>query len=115
MQQRGGRAVLTLCPVLGAALFGSAFWAPADGAQASERSGTDGAALITASCSGCHIRAEGLASAIPNLSSRTSDEIYEAMLAFQKDKPATLMNRIARGYTEAEIRQIADYLGRTGE
>jgi sulfide dehydrogenase cytochrome subunit len=40
----------------------------------------------------------------------TASEIESAMLAFREDKrPATIMNRIARGYTNNDIAVVAEY------
>jgi len=72
------------------------------------------AALISASCSGCHTNSE-METSIPNLSSYTSDQIVTLLTQFQTDDSVTLMNRIARGYSADEIKTIADYLGKVEE
>jgi cytochrome c553 len=60
------------------------------------------------SCSGCH-GAAGLE--IPSLSGLSADQITEAMGAFKSGgRPATLMNRLAKGFSEAETRAIAQWL-----
>ncbi len=60
------------------------------------------------SCSGCH-GAPGVE--IPSLSGLSADEITEAMGAFKSGaRPATLMNRLAKGFSEAETRAIAQWL-----
>ncbi len=61
-----------------------------------------------ASCSGCHAAAPRVGAAIPAIKGRSAAEIVEAMLAFKAgSRPATVMDRIARGYSEAEIRALA--------
>ena len=56
-------------------------------------------------CTGCHAASAGV-DAMRSLAGRT--DIAEIMLAFQSGRrPATIMNRLARGFTEAEIRAIA--------
>ncbi len=48
---------------------------------------------------------------IPALKGETSDKIKEKLLAFRQDQgEPTIMNRIAKGYTEDEITKIANYL-----
>jgi sulfide dehydrogenase cytochrome subunit len=60
------------------------------------------------SCLGCH-GAPGVE--IPSLSGLSADEITEAMGAFKSGaRPATLMNRLAKGFSEAETRAIAQWL-----
>ena len=60
------------------------------------------------SCSGCH-GAAGLD--IPALSGLSADQISEAMGAFRSGaRPATLMNRLAKGFSEVETNAIAQWL-----
>jgi len=48
---------------------------------------------------------------VPRIAGRSTPEIIAAMEAFRSgQKPATVMDRIAKGFTEAEIRAIADWL-----
>ncbi len=67
-------------------------------------------ALLTASCSGCH--AKDLANDdFPQIYGRPASEIREAMLAYRSDEQSgTVMNRIAKGYSETEIDAMAQYL-----
>jgi cytochrome subunit of sulfide dehydrogenase len=60
------------------------------------------------SCSGCHAAKAGVDSAVPRLAGRAAGEIAELMWAFKSgSRPATVMDRIARGLTDAEIEAIA--------
>jgi cytochrome c553 len=60
------------------------------------------------SCSGCHGAA---ATALPSIQRLTADEITAAMKAFRTgERPATVMNRIAKGFTDPEISAIATWL-----
>ncbi|WP_245277629.1 c-type cytochrome [Mesorhizobium sp. L48C026A00] len=98
----GGRAlapVLLAVPVLLAALAASApAWA-------------DAAPGATA-CTGCHGPA-ALGSAIPSLDGDAADDIVAQMQAFRSgERKATVMDRIARGFTEAETRAIAEWLAK---
>ena len=61
------------------------------------------------SCSGCHSAAA--ASSIPSLSGRDAGDIVSAMAGFRDGSlPATVMNRIAKGFSEDETRAIAVWL-----
>jgi cytochrome c553 len=63
------------------------------------------------SCSGCHAVPARDGAAIPSLLGRSAEEIADAMLGFRSGaRPATLMNRIALGFSDAEIRAIAAWL-----
>ena len=61
-----------------------------------------------AGCSGCH--AAKVATAIPKLAGRDAAELVTAMQGFKSGtKPATVMDRIAKGFSEEEIKAIADW------
>jgi len=65
-----------------------------------------------ASCTGCHATSAKVETNVPQIAGRGAAEIVAAMEAFRSgQKPATVMDRIARGFTEAEIRAIAEWLG----
>ena len=64
-----------------------------------------------ASCSGCHAPA-AVASPVPPLNGRAADEIVAAMQEFRSGKrAATVMDRIAKGFSDEEVRAIAAWLG----
>lgn len=61
------------------------------------------------SCSGCHSATGG--TAIPVLVGRKADDIVAALDAFRAGtRPATVMNRIAKGFTHDESVAIAAWL-----
>ena len=61
-----------------------------------------------AACSGCH----GAGAAPPSLRGQSPDEIVAAMQAFRTgQRQATVMDRIAKGFTDEETRAIAAWLG----
>jgi cytochrome subunit of sulfide dehydrogenase len=63
-----------------------------------------------ASCSGCHAARPDVQSAIPRLNGRNAGEIVQQMAAFRSgQRPATIMDQIAKGYSEAEVQAIADW------
>jgi cytochrome subunit of sulfide dehydrogenase len=63
-----------------------------------------------AACSGCHAPA-ALGSPMPPLAGHNPDEIVAAMQDFRAGKrEATIMNRIAKGFSDEETRAIAGWL-----
>ena len=66
-----------------------------------------------ASCSGCH-NEKGANPSVPSLRRYTSSAIAESMRQYKSDAPpkSTVMPRIARGFTDAEIDAIAHYWGK---
>jgi cytochrome c553 len=61
-----------------------------------------------ASCSGCHPARAGVAGAAPHLNGRDATQIAAAMQEFRAgQRPATVMDRIAKGFSEDEIKAIA--------
>jgi sulfide dehydrogenase cytochrome subunit len=65
-----------------------------------------------AACSGCH--GVGVAgTAVPPLQGLAPDDIVAAMQAFRSgQRPATVMDRIAKGFTDEETRAIAAWVSR---
>ncbi|HSM26600.1 MAG TPA: c-type cytochrome [Thioalkalivibrio sp.] len=66
-------------------------------------------AALAASCFTCHsIDATGN---MPNLVGYPRDLMVSQMQAFTDgSRPATIMNRLSKGYSEADIELIADYI-----
>lgn len=64
--------------------------------------------LLAASCSGCHVA--GGEQAIPRLAGRQKEELTTLLLDYRADaRNGTIMNRLAKGYAESELRALADY------
>lgn len=64
-----------------------------------------------ASCSGCHPAGMTAASSISRLYGRDAGEIMTAMTGFRDGSlPGTVMNRIAKGFSDDELRAIAAWL-----
>ncbi|KRR15103.1 hypothetical protein CQ12_07425 [Bradyrhizobium jicamae] len=62
-----------------------------------------------ASCSGCH--SAGAAASVSRLYGRDAGEIVTAMTGFRDGSvPSTVMARIAKGFTDDELRAIAAWL-----
>jgi sulfide dehydrogenase cytochrome subunit len=61
-----------------------------------------------AACSGCHAASAAIVSPGPRLVGRDAADIVNAMQEFRTGKrPATIMDRIAKGFTDDEIQAIA--------
>jgi sulfide dehydrogenase cytochrome subunit len=69
----------------------------------------DRGAMLAASCFSCHsIDATGN---MPNLVGYPRDLMVSQMQAFTDgSRPATIMQRLSKGYSEADIELIADYI-----
>jgi sulfide dehydrogenase cytochrome subunit len=64
------------------------------------------------SCSGCHPASRSVDTPVKQLVGRKPEEIVAAVKAFRSgEKPATIMDRIAKGFTDDEIKAIADWYG----
>jgi cytochrome subunit of sulfide dehydrogenase len=62
------------------------------------------------SCSGCHASRKGVDTAVPPLAGRPAADTIAQMMAFKSgQKPATVMDRIAKGFSDAEVQAIADW------
>lgn len=73
--------------------------------------GSQPAPLAAYSCGGCHGVGSRGAGDIAALAGRPKEEIVSAMAAFRSgERQGTIMGRIARGYSEAEIAAIATSL-----
>jgi sulfide dehydrogenase cytochrome subunit len=60
------------------------------------------------SCSGCHAPSAAVETPVPRLVGRPALEIVAAMQAFRDGgRPATVMDRIAKGFTDPETAAIA--------
>ena len=65
-----------------------------------------------ASCSGCHPTARSVDTTVPRLIGRNPADIVAAMQAFKSGQlPATVMDRIAKGFSEDEVKAIAAWYG----
>jgi cytochrome c553 len=61
-----------------------------------------------AACTGCHPASTRVTSPVPRLAGIDRDAIVTAMQDFRAGRrPATVMDRIARGFTDDEIQAIA--------
>ena len=87
-----------------------AAWAAADGREAG---GVIDTGLLAGSCYGCHAATRGQQGAMPDLRQLSVEQVSARLKDYQQDdREATVMSRIASGYSEHEIEQLANYFGR---
>ena len=61
-----------------------------------------------ASCSGCHPASKSVATTVPRLNTGDAAQIVTAMQDFRSGRrPATVMDRIAKGFSDEEIHAIS--------
>ncbi len=69
--------------------------------------------LLAGPCLNCHvIDGQAPPSPIPSFANRSRDGLATLLNTFKSDSPppgTTIMNRIAKGYTDAQIEALADY------
>lgn len=87
------------------ALFGVA-----GGASASELS----ASMLANTCNGCHgPDGTSYGPAAPTIGGTNEEYMFEAMVAFREGKrPSTIMQRIAKGYNDEELKLIASFFAK---
>jgi len=65
-----------------------------------------------ASCSGCHAAKAGVDTPVPRLAGQDATVMVAAMQAYRSgQRPATVMDRIAKGFSDDEIKAIAAWFG----
>jgi sulfide dehydrogenase cytochrome subunit len=71
------------------------------------------AALLSASCEGCHGTGGRSPGAIPAIAGKSAEYLRETLESFRSgEKEATVMGRHATGYSDEEIREIAEYFAK---
>ena len=64
-----------------------------------------------AACSGCHATNAAAETPVPKIIGRNADETMKLMAEFRSgEKPSTVMGRIAKGFTDDEMKPIAAWL-----
>jgi sulfide dehydrogenase cytochrome subunit len=92
--------------VIATAAFAASLIAAA-AAQAQQAAPIPGS-VLAATCSGCHGPAGRSVAEIPPINGRTEQQLLSAMLDFKNDRrPATVMNRHAKGFSDDELAAIA--------
>jgi sulfide dehydrogenase cytochrome subunit len=69
--------------------------------------------LIAQACAGCHGQAGAGSGSVPKIAGYNRDLFIAQWAAFRaKQRPATIMDRVATGYTDAEVAVLADYFSK---
>lgn len=77
------------------------------------RDDADPVRYLAANCSNCHGTMGRSESAIPSLAGLQKPYFVEQMRLFREGKrPATLMQQIAKGYSDQQIEALAEYYAR---
>ena len=72
------------------------------------------AEMLSNACAGCHGTKGGSAGlTMPSLAGQSKEAIVDAMKKFRSgERPATVMGRLAKGYTDAEIVAMGEYFSK---
>ena len=75
---------------------------------------TPSASMLGNTCAGCHgTNGNSNGPATPTIAGISSEYFIETMEAYKSgDRPSTIMTRIAKGYTEEEIKLMADFFAK---
>jgi cytochrome c553 len=74
------------------------------------------AAMLSASCEGCHGPYGRSPGAIPTIAGKSADYLRKTLEGFRSDDTAaTVMGRHVKGYTDEEIRLISEYFSKQSE
>lgn len=69
-----------------------------------------GGKIIAAQCNGCHGFEGASKGVVPSLKGKPAVYLSESMKEFKSDKrKGTIMNRIAKGYSDVELDNVAKY------
>jgi len=69
---------------------------------------------LAATCANCHgTQGRTVGNALPPLTGMNRDAMLEQLRAFRSGtRPATIMHQLTKGYSEAQLEQIATYFSR---
>jgi sulfide dehydrogenase cytochrome subunit len=66
--------------------------------------------MLANTCVGCHGNKGESKGAAPSINNLSAEQIVQVMQDYRSDKrPGTIMNRIAKGYSDEELKAMADY------
>ena len=72
-----------------------------------------GSEALAFTCYTCHSADGTSKERIPTLDGRSAEQLRRLLLGFKKDQGApTIMNRIAKGYSDVDLGRVADYLSK---
>lgn len=94
--------------IFGVALFAVACWSAPAIAEDDRQTRTWAAA-----CAACHGTEGRATTGIPAIAGQDADRLFTALKEFKNDqRPATVMDQHAKGYTDEELQRLADYFAR---
>jgi cytochrome subunit of sulfide dehydrogenase len=65
---------------------------------------------LAATCANCHGTNGHAIAGADSLAGEPADKTFQTVMDFRSgDKPATIMHQISKGYTEEQLRLIADF------
>ena len=75
---------------------------------------TPSAAMLGNTCAGCHgTNGNSNGPATPTIAGISSEYFIETMMAYKEgERPSTIMTRIAKGYTDEEIKLMAEFFAK---
>ena len=77
------------------------------------RSDPDPIRYVAANCANCHGTAGRTSGAVPSIAGLQKSYFVEQMRLFRDGKrPATVMHQIAKGYSDQQVEELADFFGR---
>ena len=80
-----------------------------DGARAEDQRSV----IMANTCYSCHGTDGHSLGAMPSIAGKSADYIVEALLKFRDGKkPSTVMSRIAKGFTDNEIKALAKHFAK---
>lgn len=96
------------------ALMAAASVLLAGAAAAQQRTAAIGDAELAAqACNVCHGNASYVSPTMPPIRGADAGTLYATLIALKTDKrQATIMNRIAKGYSDEQLKAIAEYLSK---
>jgi sulfide dehydrogenase cytochrome subunit len=81
-------------------------------AQSAQSAPVDRQARVwAATCAACHgTDGRSVEPSLVTIAGRNADELYNTLLAFKNgQRPATVMHQHTKGYTDPELRRLANY------
>ena len=82
-------------------------------AESSSTTEIDPGMMLSNSCAACHGTQGKSPGAIPSINGKSAEFIFESLMAYKSDsRPSTVMGRHAKGYTEEELRLIAEFFAK---
>lgn len=73
----------------------------------------DDTALAAQTCNVCHGNQSYISPTMPAIRGVDATTLYTALIELKTDKrPSTIMGRISRGYSDEQLKALADYLSK---